>query len=239
MSTLVVVAGVFVLAGVVQAVSGFGSALVAVPLVTVVLDPGRAVVLSVLVGLVLSTVAVVREREHVERTVGLRLLGWAVPALPLGLLVLELASEAAVSLLVGAVVVVAAFLLGVGVRVPDRPWAQAAAGVCSGALLTSTGLNGPPLVLALAGRDLAPRRVRATLQAVFAAQDALAVVGFLALGLLSPDLLPYAAVGVLGIQAGWALGGLAFHRFSRAAFDRTVGIVLLASGVTAVLGALR
>lgn len=236
--TLLLVAGVFLLAGIVQALSGFGSALVSVPLLAIVLGPAEAIVLSVMVGFVLCSVAAVRERAHVDRAPAVRLVVWALPALPVGLLVLEVASERAVSLLVGAVVVVSALLLGMGVRVPDRESAQGFAGALSGALLTSTGLNGPPLVLALSGTSGEPRRLRATLQAVFAVQDVVALAGFALVGALDLALLPYAAVGVVGIQVGWALGGLLFSRFTRKAFDRVVLVVLLASGVSAVSAAL-
>ncbi|MGN0063465.1 MAG: TSUP family transporter [Nocardioides sp.] len=240
MSTLLLVAGVFVLAGAVQALSGFGAALVAVPLLAMVLGPAEAVVLSVLVGLVQSSYAAVREREHVERRTAVSLLGWALPALPLGLVVLQVASEATVSLLVGAVVVVAALLLGAGARLPEGRLSLGVAGAASGVLLTSTGLNGPPLVIAMAGRrDASPRAVRATLQAVFAVQDVVALAGFAVLGLLSVDLVPAAVAGVVGIQLGWLLGGLGFRRLSRRGFERVVRAVLLATGLSATVAALR
>lgn len=238
MTTLLVVAAVFLLSGIVQSLSGFGAALVSVPLLTLVVGPGPAIVLSVLVGFVLCVLAAVREREHVDRPAARTLLVWALPALPVGLLVLEVASERTIQLLVGAVVVVAALLLSAGVRLPDTPLATGFAGATSGVLLTSTGLNGPPLVLALAGRGDHPRTTRATLQVVFAVQDVLALAGFVALGLLKPSLLPLALAGVVGIQAGWSLGGIAFRRLSHAGFDVVVRVVLLASGVTAVVGAL-
>ena len=237
MITLLLVAGVFLVAGVVQAMSGFGSALVSVPLLAVVLGPAPAIVLSVLVAVVLSSWAAVREREHVEVRPALRLMAWALPGLPLGLLVLQVASEQALSLVVGAVVIVGALLLGAGVRLPEGRATHAAAGAVSGALLTSTGLNGPPLVLSLAGRE--PRATRATLQAVFAGQDVLALVGFALTGLLSPDLAPYALAGIVGIRVGWALGGLAFARLSAGGFARLVRLVLLLSGLSALASAQR
>ncbi len=238
MTTLLLAAGVFVLAGVVQALSGFGSALVSVPLLAVVLGPAEAIVLSVLVAVVLSSWAAVREREHVEVRPALRLLLWALPGLPLGLLVLRLASEHTVTLLVGGVVIVAALLLGAGLRLPENRATHAGAGIVSGVLLTSTGLNGPPLVLALAGRS-GPRATRATLQAVFAGQDLLALVGFALTGLLAPSLAPYAVAGIIGIRVGWALGGVAFNRLSPGGFDRVVRVVLLLSGLSAVASAQR
>jgi uncharacterized membrane protein YfcA len=238
-STLLLVAGFFVLAGIVQALSGFGSALVSVPLLALVLGARDAVVLSVLVSLVLCAGVAMRERRHVDRVVAWRLLAWSVPALGLGLGVARLASERSISLLVGAVVVLAALLLAIGVRLPDTPLAQGAAGVASGALLTSTGLNGPPLVIALAARRSEPRTTRATLQFVFAVQDVLALAGFVALGLVSPVLLGYAVLGVVGMWGGWMVGGFGFRRLSRGGFDRVVLLVLVASGVSAVVSALR
>ncbi len=59
-------AGIFLLAALAQAVTGFGSALVAVPLLALVTDPVTAVVVATTVSLVLSTGAAWRERAYVD-----------------------------------------------------------------------------------------------------------------------------------------------------------------------------
>ena len=108
--------------------------------------------------------------------------------------------------------------------------------MASGALLTSTGMNGPPLVLVL--RDEAPHRFRATLQATFCLQDAVAVVAFVALGQVGAPVLVAAAAGVLGMPLGWRLGDAVFRRLSPERFRVLVLAGLAATGTVALVGAL-
>ncbi len=56
---------VLLLASVVQAVSGFGFALLSMPLLSVIVDTKDAVAVSTLVGTLASTVMLARHRRHV------------------------------------------------------------------------------------------------------------------------------------------------------------------------------
>lgn len=230
--------GVFLLAGVAQAVSGFGSALVAVPLLALVTDPVSAVVAATTVGLSLAGFAVVEERAFVDRAVTWQLLLAGAAGMPLGLWLLTALSEQALTVLMAASVLVALALIVFRVQIRGGRPVTVASGAVSGVLLTSTGMNGPPLVLGLHLLDLAPQRFRATLQAVFCGHDALAVIGFVVVGTFSPDAAWLALGGVLGSVAGWKLGDLLFHRLTPAMFRRVLVVGLLASATSLLITAL-
>ena len=224
-----VAAGVFMLAAIAQAVTGFGSALVAVPLLTLVVHPVSAVVAATAVSLVLTTGAAWREREHLEAA-SVRVLTVAgIAGMPLGLVLLAVADESGLQGWIAASMLVMVLLVAAGVRVGTR--GLRVAGVVSGALLTSTGMNGPPLVMALMDRE--PRRYRATLQAVFAVQDVAAVAAFAVLGYVDADVALLTAAGVVGIPLGWRLGDAVFHRIPAARLRPIVlgGLVLTATSV--------
>lgn len=202
--------GVFLLAALAQAVTGFGAALVAVPLLALVVDPVTAVVAATTVSLVLTAGSWWRERLHVDTRQARHLAIAGVLGMPLGLIALALADENTLSLLIGGALLVLVGLLLSGVRLPQGRFTTWTAGVVSGGLLTSTGMNGPPLVLVL--QSLEPRRYRATLQAVFCGQDMVAVAVFVALGHVSEAALILTAAGVLGLPLGWAMGDRVFRR---------------------------
>lgn len=230
--------GVFLLAGVAQAVSGFGSALVAVPLLTLVTDPVSAVVAATAVGLVLAGFAVVSEREHVQRSVTWHLLLAGALGMPLGLWLLSTLSERGLTILMAISVFGALALLVSRVELRGGRPVTWGTGALSGVLLTSTGMNGPPLVLGLHLLKLDPRQFRATLQAVFFGHDTLAVLGFLVIGTFSLDAALLAAGGVAGSVAGWKLGDRLFHRLSPAMFRRVLILGLLASATSLLLTSL-
>lgn len=231
--------GAFVLAGFLQSVSGFGAALVAVPLLALALGPVPAVVAVTLASLVLSGWAARRERDHVDVSLARTLVVSGLLGLPLGLLLLRLLPPAGLQVLMAVVVLAALGLVLRRARLPGGRGPLATAGLVSGALLTSTGMNGPPLALALAGRSVPPRSFRATLQAVLCAQDAAAVLGFLVVGALSPPALVAALVGTVAAPLGWRLGDRVFHRLPPAGFDRVVALALLASAALLLLDGLH
>lgn len=216
----------FLLAALAQSVTGFGSALVAVPLLGLATGPTVAVVAATVVSLVLTGGAWRRERRHVEPVLARTLLLTGLAGLPLGLLAVSLLEERVLGLLVATVVLVAVPVLVLAPGLRPRP---APAGVLSGALLTGTGMNGPPLVLAL--QHLEPRRFRATLQAVFCGQDAVAVLAFAVLGLVTRDVLVVSAAGLVGLPLGWAVGDAVFRRLSPERLRGLVVATLLATAL--------
>lgn len=233
MTDLLLVAGVaaavFVLAAMAQAITGFGSALVAVPLLTLVVHPIAAVVAATAVSLVLTSGAAWRERSYVDLASARTLTLTGVLGMPLGLVLLALADESRLQAWIAGSMLVMVLLVAAGVRIGAR--GLPVAGLLSGALLTSTGMNGPPLVMALMDRE--PRGYRATLQGVFAVQDVVAVAAFLVLGYVDREVALLIASGVVGLPAGWRLGDAVFHRIPAARLRPVIvgGLVLTAASV--------
>ncbi|WP_157953229.1 sulfite exporter TauE/SafE family protein [Nocardioides allogilvus] len=236
MTELLVVAGigvvVFLLAALAQAVSGFGSALVAVPLLALAVGPSTAVVAATVISMVISARAWRREPAEVDRPLARTLTVAGVLGMPCGLLVLTRADDRTLTLVVAVALLVAVALMWSRVVLPTGRRSVWASGVTSGLLLTATGMNGPPLVLSLQAAGLPPRRFRATLQAVFCGQGAVAVTAFALTGQLHATTLAAIAGGVVGLPAGWAVGNRIFQRLSPEQFR---SIVLSGLVVTAVV----
>jgi uncharacterized membrane protein YfcA len=239
MTLLALVAAVTVAAAV-QTVSGFGFALVAAPALVALTDPLTAVstlgVLGVIVSIV--TLAAGRRRPKIDRRESAGLVAWALPALPLGAWLVTAVPEDAMRAAVGMLVLVA---LALRAAAPDvqsgrRVWSRSAAGLVSGAMTTSTALNGPPLVLHLTGARLEPRAVRDTLAALFVV---LGIAGLAALALLSELRLPDDAAALLpAVVAGGLVGHRVHDRMSDRARSRAITAVLVASALTAIGSAL-
>ncbi|MFB7324377.1 sulfite exporter TauE/SafE family protein [Streptomyces sp. NPDC056190] len=228
------VALVTALASFAQALSGFGFALVAVPLLTLLTSPQNAIVVVTALGGVLSLAVCVHQREHVSvRTAGLVSAAGLV-GMPLGLLAVTALGARSLSALIACVVLVFAALIGRGLTFRRGTGPTIASGFASGALLTATGMNGPPLVATFQAMGLAPREFRATLQATFCVQDALALAGFLAVGRLTTDSLLLTGAGLPGLLVGWWLGDRVFARTDPTRFKRIVLGVLVASACVAL-----
>lgn len=226
---------VFLVAAVAQAITGFGSALVAVPLLGMVTDPVVAVVAASSAGFALAIGAWVRERRHTSNRLALRLSGCGLVGMPFGLLMLSVVSARSLTIVIGCAVLVLAGLLAARVRMPDHPLWIGGAGLVSGALLTATGISGPPLVLAL--QNLAPRAYRATLQAVFCLHGIFGLIGFALIGLVDRSALLLAAIGLMALPLGWTIGNRLFRLIGGEALRHVVTVGLVATAIGAIASA--
>jgi uncharacterized membrane protein YfcA len=231
------IGAIFAVAAGAQAASGFGFALLAVPLLSVLVGPTTAVVAMAVAGFVLQAFMAVRDHSDVRRTTVSVVVVAALAGMPLGLLVITNADPQTLRILIAVVVLTFTLLLWRGLTLPDRPATDASAGFVSGVLSTSTGTNGPPLVIAFQGKGLTPPAFRATLAATFLIQGGLALAGFAVTGLVTREALLVAAVGLPGIAVGWWGGQRVFQRMDHERFRRVVLAMLGFSGLLTLISA--
>lgn len=231
---------VVVVAAVIRAFTGFGFALLAIPVLVLVLPPAQVVPFIFLLELVISITLLPRLWHEVDFR-GLRwLLPGAILATPVGGYVLLAASAEALRLAIGLVVVTAALLMARGLRFRSRPGVAASfgTGLISGTLNGAAGIPGPPVVLFYLATPAADSVSRATLIAYFSVTDALglAVAGWN--GLVDGNTLLWALWLAPAMLLGSVIGQLAFRRANPALFRRIVLGVLLVTGLTAIVKAL-
>jgi uncharacterized membrane protein YfcA len=224
-----------------QSATGFGFALIAAPLLAAVLGPRSAVSSIVVLALLITTLTLLAERRRpqVDGAEAIALVGWTVPGLVAGALVLRAVSERALEVLVALAVLAA---VGLRLRAPprSRPWSHARTAVTaltSGVLSTSTGIGGPPLVFHLLGRGLPRVRMRDTLAVVWVAggllsASVLVVTGAFALPGQMPLLLAATVVGyAAGRRLFAALYGERYERVVLGALAATAVIALVAAAL--------
>ena len=201
-------AAVFVAAGT-QQLAGFGYALMAVPLLSLVVGTKDAVALSSLSGLAGTGLMAIRLRHRTDRPVVKRLLLGAVVGMPLGIVVLRRAPAAPLQVAVSVVVLLAVALLASGFRLRrESPRTELGAGFLSGMINTSIGIGGPPVVLVLQAAEHEQHAFRATTVSYFVVSNLVALPLFLASGVVSSSTW---AVGVFAVPAA-LVGTLVFER---------------------------
>ena len=223
-------------AAAVQVVSGFGFALVAAPVLVAVTDPVTSVSILAVLGTAISASMLATSREPPQilwRESG-GLLAWALPGLVAGALVIDRLPDDAVRAAVGVLVLAA---LAQRRRAPAArrgggAVGRAAAGLTSGAMTTSTALNGPPLVLYLTARGTPPRATRDTLALLFLVMGTAAIGALAAAGNLQmpteATALPVAALA--GVLAGHRL----FDRMNDAGREHAVTAMLVLAALIAL-----
>ncbi len=233
------VAAIVAVAGLAQGVSGFGFSLLSIPLLALVVPVKAAIVGGAMLGLVQSGLVVARDHHHVEWRSAAVLVTAALAGMPIGLLVITRVREEPLQIVIAVTVLVFTGLLWRRVRLPtDSLPAEAGVGFTSGVLSTSTGMSGPPLVIALQARGVPPSAFRATLATVFVSGSAISLMLFWSRGLVTTDSVRVAAAGLPGLLIGILVGELAFRRVDHERFRRIVLGLLVMSALLALIGAL-
>jgi uncharacterized membrane protein YfcA len=238
MTALAVIAVTLAIAAGIQVTMGFGFALIAIPLVAVVDDPKLAVVLITAVGVPMTLWNTYRWRRHLRVREMLTVACASLLGMPLGAFVLTRVSDRALTFAIGIVVLVLTAWLWRRLRLPEGPRTEISAGVVSGALSTSTGTNGPPLVIAFQATGMDRDAFRATLAGCFLVQGAVAFCVFWANGLVTSDVGRAFLVGMPAVVVGTIAGERLSAGMHGRAFRAAVLGLLALSGLLAVAAAL-
>lgn len=224
--------GVVFFAALVHGLTGFGSALVAMPLLTMWMEIRVAAPLVALLTLTVNLVFLVRFRGFLfpER------LGWlllaAAAGVPVGIVMLKTVSQRPLELLLGSV------LIGYGAlslhrrstpRLAGKKWAIAL-GLASGCLGGAINTGGPPAVVYAASQPWKKEEVHASLQLFFLLSGLLVAGGHFFSGLTTAatfrsylQLFPF-------LLAGTAAGALLHRQVSGELYRRLVFVFLLVLG---------
>ena len=225
------VLAVIFLATLVRSAFGFGEALVAVPLLALLMPVEVAAPLAALVSVTVAGVVVVQDWHKVH----VRSAWWLVLStlfgIPVGLWLLTAVAEPVVKAILAAVIISFSLCCLVS-RTPfelkdDRlAWLF---GLCAGVLGGAYGMNGPPLVIYGALRRWPPDYFRATLQGYFLPASLAGMCGYWLAGLWVPAVTRYYLLSLPGAAAAIFLGRMVNQRLKGRAFVLYVhaGLVLI------------
>lgn len=239
--TTVAVVAVFFGATVIRSAFGFGEALIAVPLLALMLPVKVAAPVAVLLSITIAAVVVAQDWRHVHLGSAARLVLWTLLGIPLGLLLLRNAAEPLVKGILGAVVAgfsIWAIRRGGAYRLADDRLAWIF-GVAAGVLGGAYGMNGPPLVMYGSLRRWRPEQFRATLQGYFLPASLFGLAGYWAAGLWTQQVTHYYLLSLPAALLAIGLGRAINRRLDAGRFLLYVHAGLIVSGVVLVVQALR
>lgn len=227
------------LAGSISGLSGFGYALVSVPLLLAVYDPTTVIVVLAFIGIFTSALVALDSFQMVKkRTIASLLLPSALGLL-VGVELLRRAEAVYIELAAGSLVMMFSVILIRGWALPglEGSWGPVVAGTLAGTMSTSIGLGGPPIVMLFAARKLTRDAFRATNAAYFTISSSLTLTLLLLRGMVEWEHFRIAALLIPAVFMGKLLGTLIAGRLPDSNFRTvTLGITLVA-GCFGVLSA--
>ena len=227
---------VVLVASCVQGLTGFGFAVVAVPLLATLGGLDDAIAIAGLLGLWASVNTIRSSHPDIHWPVVRSLLRGTAIGLPVGMYVVHLIDTRRLTVVTGVVVLAlaAALLMGLQIRC-TRPIAQGVTGVLSGTLGACTGMTGPPVVIALRGTDLSAAATRATLAVTLGTAGAAILALRTLTGHVHVSSLPVVALAVPLVWAGNRVGQWVFARVTPAGYRAVVMFLLVVSGGAAIV----
>ena len=213
--------------------AGFGIGLVGLAFLPFVMSPATAVVLLTVYAFVVAIAIFVPLRRDFEPRGMLDLVVGTVVGTPFGVWVLATVPVSVLDRLIGLVLVLVVLLEWWGLyprTLSGRGWALGA-GLLAGLIGGAVGTPGPPVILYATTQGWSPRTMKANLQAFFAVNQAVILVGYWWAALLTAEVwrlaAEFAAPAALGLVAGVGL----FDRIDQAGFRRIVFGLLFVSGL--------
>lgn len=220
-----------------QTLTGFGSAMVAMALLPYWIGLLVAAPLVALIAATLEAIVLVRWRQALSwRAIRQISIGTLV-GVPFGVLALSRVDATILLPILGAVIVGYSLYALMNWRLPqlnDAGWAYGA-GLLAGVLGGAYNVSGPPVIVYGQCQRWSPAEFKGNLQAFFLLGDALVIAGHAIAGNLTRAVWENYLLSLPAIALG-VLAGLALERFIQpGAFRRTALLLLIALGVALLL----
>ncbi len=237
LTQLSLAAAVIVIAYFVRGLAGFGSGLIAIPLLAFMLPLSVAVPMIVLLDYLASASHGIKHSEHIKWHDLLPLLPFSLIGVLLALYIFKHVDAVLLSKGLGVFIILFAIYTLSNLaphHVGARLWAIPA-GSLGGLIGTLFGTGGPFYVIYLKLRGMDKSHFRATFAMIFLLDGAVRLAGYLFTGFYNLDSLLLVAVSVPVMIIGMYIGGHIHANISQQVFQRAISLLLIGSGVALLL----
>ncbi|NDV21160.1 sulfite exporter TauE/SafE family protein [Desulfovibrio sp. JC022] len=233
MSPFVLVPAIFFIAGLMQGLTGFGCALIAMPLLAYVVDIKIAVPVCTLCGIFINLNMTYKLRKSLDRNKILPLIIGSVPGSVFGTMMLKEVNGDYIRLFLGLLIAgFAAYSLiakPIKLNISDK-WGYLS-GFMTGAIAAAVSAGGPPTIIYTSLRDWDKDSFKATLVSFFMAAGIMAAVGHLLSGLTTIYIFKLFLASTLPIVMGTLAGGMISGLLSEDFYRRIVMVLLVIMGL--------
>jgi hypothetical protein len=222
----------------VRGIAGFGSALIAVPLLALVLPISLVVPLVVFLDYLGSASQGIKNKEHIVWRDIWPLLPFSLLGIVTSLYVMESIDPHILTLCLGGFIVLFAVyqLLPLNFGHASRA-AACPSGLLAGFVGTLFGTGGPFYVIYLNLRKHDKTSFRATMASIFLIDGAMRLIGYAAKGFYNLETFYYIICAIPVAGLGLYFGGRIHTVLGREAFVRLISVLLLGSGTALLMKA--
>ncbi len=223
---------VFLLAGFVQGLTGFGSALVAIPLLSLFIDIKTAVPLCMLNGLIITSYLSVKLRKHLDWKKIQPLLIGSLAGIPVGITFLKQVDSSIIQMAIGCLLIsYSLFNLIFSPRPlnPGKKWG-CLAGFFTGAIGAAFSAGGPPAIIYTTLTSWKKDEIKATLTGFFVVSGTITVLVHWSSGITTLSTVRLLAGTAPAVLLGTSLGVLLSARINKKNYLRIIYSFLILMG---------
>lgn len=237
MTLFITIGLIFFIAGWVQGVSGFGSVLVAIPLLTLFIDIKVAVPLCMLTSLIITTYMVIQLRNHFDRKKILPLCIGSIPGILIGATVLKAVPSQTIRTLLGILIIsysLYSLFFTIKTRKLHKAWGYIA-GFSSGSIGAAFSAGGPPSIIYSTMNNWNKDEIKATLTAFFCFNSYLGAGAHALSGITTLVVLKYFLISSPFVLLGTASGSYCYRFFRKDVYLKVVFSFLVLMGIMMIL----
>ncbi|OGD20797.1 MAG: hypothetical protein A2Y70_05215 [Candidatus Aminicenantes bacterium RBG_13_64_14] len=238
---MIPVVGVILAAAFVRSALGFGDAVVAMPLLAMVIGLKTATPLVAFMGPTISLLILMKDWRAGDMKAAARLIVASLLGIPLGVYGLARLPEEPLKIVLGVLILLYGLfgLARPSVRIKnEKAWVPWMVGWTAGVLGGAYNTNGPPVVAYGMLRGWPPGRFRANLQGYFLPTGLMILAGHGLAGMWTGEVFRFYLFSLPAIVLGVVLGGLVNRKLRPAVFVKLVYVFLAAMGAILLLRAL-
>jgi uncharacterized membrane protein YfcA len=221
------------IASIVRGFTGFGLALVAVPLLQFIMPVSDTAVFIAMINLIFSILYYRRSREIVAGQPLGRMALWTGIGVAGGTLILKYINPAFIQLAWGVLIIliVTALARGLSFRKISDASAMTMSGIFGGLLAGATGITGPPVAIVLSAMKTPREKFNAIISIFILFAVSYALVFYLISGLVTSETVLLSLCTVPALLAGLRTGDFLVSRISQKTFTNIIYIVLVLMGI--------
>ncbi|MFW3146179.1 MAG: sulfite exporter TauE/SafE family protein [Thermoplasmatota archaeon] len=224
-------------AGFIQGLVGFGSGLIMIPTLVLIIEPSVLVPVSLLQGLIMNWALTLESRKSLQLKRVVPILLGGIIGIPFGTALLLLLAPEHLKIMIGTVVVLFGILLllGLTMRMKREKTASFPIGIASGILNGSISLSGPPVILFFSNQGVLKDNFRSNLVAYFFFLNVITTAVFLFTGLITWKVIMLTAILLPAALIGVFIGSRASKLVPQKVFRRIALLIVIGAGMLSLV----
>lgn len=235
MNSTLVLTLIVLVASILQAGTGFGFAIIALPFLILIFPAHEAIQLNIILCTFISILMTYKTRNKVNKEILKRLISGSLVGILPGLIIFIFLDVKLLKILVSILILVSTGLLITKVTLKQSNKKEYITGSLSGLLTCSIGMPGPPLMIYFSGAKIDKAILRSTTMAYFIFICSISLIFQMAISSLSKNILLSILWSMPFMLFGIYLGERLYTRLNQQLFYKIIYLLLIFTGTYSLI----